>query len=720
MQRSIKPVHYPNNQLDDPQPASMARTIQNARKPTRETDELHTPSSERAPASAVNAILGRLGLARAESEPEAHEATLAHGLADHAWAVRVATVQKLGHIGEDAPLELLLVALRDAQASVRVAAARALSRNPRQAALHALVASMTDVEWIVRTEAARALGKLSNPEALAALLVATHDTDAAVRAAALLALSELGADEAIEPLNTALHDDDWSVREAATLALTQFAKPTVLLPPRLITPVQDPSALAPDETGSQSNNPSNITTAPPSASQPRLLQLAPLAITQINPTARISTYEHESTNAPHPITPRWDTRVEDQAQHQSELPSKQRGLTTSGRVTRKMRTFNLLASIVGCLLVSSICTWFILINWPNFSAGKQHISSHFPSAFTIYRGHTSSVEKLAWSPDGRAMASADNQGTVRIWQVDSGDTITKYTQAGKVLALRWSDASTLLVVYGIPNHNGLLVRQISLTTPFPNRIIFRSLNLPATPKVAAWSPNGSILAFDAGQNTLQLWLINSVVHQQLLTISNILPNRPVSQTAYAGLPQSTLPGALLNQLAWSPDGSQLATISQQGLLNIWNARTGANVATLPSEQQITSATWIACGPHSYGLIFAQAQSLLWDLLWKWCPEQQANASSVFLPAQVGRATPTASLTINSGLSVGTIAISPTTNQLLLATSDGLVQVRNASNGNLIDVYTGHSAQVNAIAWSPNGRSIATASADTTVQVWQEA
>ncbi len=66
-----------------------------------------------------------------------------------------------------------------------------------------------------------------------------------------------------------------------------------------------------------------------------------------------------------------------------------------------------------------------------------------------------------------------------------------------------------------------------------------------------------------------------------------------------------------------------------------------------------------------------------------------------------------------------MALSPDGDQLLLATSDGNVQARDAASGNLVFIYTGHDAQVNDIEWSPDGLHIATASMDTTVQIWQE-
>ena len=70
--------------------------------------------------------------------------------------------------------------------------------------------------------------------------------------------------------------------------------------------------------------------------------------------------------------------------------------------------------------------------------------------------------------------------------------------------------------------------------------------------------------------------------------------------------------------------------------------------------------------------------------------------------------------------VNAVAWSPGGSRIASASGDGTVQVWNATDGSNAYTYHGHTGPVHAVAWSPNGNHIASASDDGTVQVWDAA
>src|SRR5260221_232197 len=71
-------------------------------------------------------------------------------------------------------------------------------------------------------------------------------------------------------------------------------------------------------------------------------------------------------------------------------------------------------------------------------------------------------------------------------------------------------------------------------------------------------------------------------------------------------------------------------------------------------------------------------------------------------------------------SVSAVAWSPNGKHIASASDDGTVQVWDAANGGHLYIYRGHTDHVNAASWSPDGKRIASGSDDFTVQVWDAA
>jgi WD40 repeat protein len=148
------------------------------------------------------------------------------------------------------------------------------------------------------------------------------------------------------------------------------------------------------------------------------------------------------------------------------------------------------------------------------------------------RGHGGQVWAVAWSPDGTQLASADDQGIVKIWDVaDSKEMASFQAQAGGVRAL-------------------------------------------------AWSPDGKQLA-TASQGALQLW--EAATGKETRTLPLAANPRPVGR----------LPSSRATSLIWSPGKQQkLALADADGQIQIWDLSTGDNPLVLRAyEGPVESAAW---------------------------------------------------------------------------------------------------------------------------------
>ena len=79
---------------------------------------------------------------------------------------------------------------------------------------------------------------------------------------------------------------------------------------------------------------------------------------------------------------------------------------------------------------------------------SETTNNKIPDGFELYRalqGHTDVIHRLAWSPDGRMLASLSADTTIRIWDAETGNLCQMLEgHSGLIYDVTWSPAGQML------------------------------------------------------------------------------------------------------------------------------------------------------------------------------------------------------------------------------------------------------------------------------------
>jgi len=317
-------------------------------------------------------------------------------------------------------------------------------------------------------------------------------------------------------------------------------------------------------------------------------------------------------------------------------------------------------------------------------------------------GHTARVRDAAFSPNGRYVLTSSDDKTARLWDSKTGEPVhilEGHTQS--VRGVAFSPDGERAVTTSL-DHSA---RVWSVETGKQSVILGHGDVVTS----AAFSPDGQRIVTASDDNTVPIW--DAQMGERIVTLSG--------RTA-----------------VYSPDGRSIVT-SDGDTARIWNADNGKLAMVLRGHRsRVTGAVF---GPDGRSVLTASDDKTAR----LWSAGTETNTQMAVLAAHTGSAgravfSPDGrrALTASDDNSVrlwdaeagrqiatftragsGMAAFSPD-GRLVAIPDNNTVVVRDANTGEREDrIFQGHSAAVQSVAFSADGRRIVTASDDRTARVW---
>ncbi|MCA0453181.1 MAG: protein kinase [Chloroflexi bacterium] len=336
-------------------------------------------------------------------------------------------------------------------------------------------------------------------------------------------------------------------------------------------------------------------------------------------------------------------------------------------------------------------------------------------------GHTNYINNLAFSPDSQTLVSVSVDGTARRWDV------TTAQQLGEPLSMGGAEIWSVAynpdgASFATGNELGNVIvwnaddgAKITELQPVQADLIF----------ALAYNPDGSLLASGSGDSTIQLW--DAASYEPL--------GEPLAEHA----------GSVLT-LTFSPDGSRLASSGNDGTVIFWDVATGeflydivtghtkrvkaitfnndgSELITASDDNLMRvwdSETLQQIGPDLVGY------SAIWSIAFNPTNDTFAAAASdnAVMLWSLNANPPLVTYSLSEPSNILTVAYSPDGKMYATAGGskgeDNRIHLWNATDNTEISTMQGHIGYISELTFSPDSTRLVSAGSDNTLHIWDVA
>lgn len=199
---------------------------------------------------------------------------------------------------------------------------------------------------------------------------------------------------------------------------------------------------------------------------------------------------------------------------------------------------------------------------------------------TVFREHNASVNLVAWSPQGHFIASGSSDRAVLVWDAWTGEQVNTYRGHRSWLwgGMAWSPDGTRIA-------SASLDRTIQVWDAFSGQSLLTYRGHTGIIASMAWSPDRTRIASGGGypECAIQIWDAQTGALQ--LTYQDHQLDEHKQRPFFGHMShehdeeiESWLCGASsVHGLAWSPDGTKIASAGLRTVCRVWDAHSGSNI-----------------------------------------------------------------------------------------------------------------------------------------------
>jgi WD40 repeat protein len=283
------------------------------------------------------------------------------------------------------------------------------------------------------------------------------------------------------------------------------------------------------------------------------------------------------------------------------------------------------------------------------------------------KGHTDTVQGIAFSPDGKRIASGSHDKTVKVWDAETGQAILTFREHEEgIRSVAFSPDGKRIASGG----DDTTVKVWDATT---GRVILTLKGHSSSVTSVSFSPDGTRIVSGSTDKTAKVW--DATTGRVILTFKGH------SSSVWSA--------------AFSPNGKRIVSGSHDHTVKVWDAETGLGILTLKGHSGPVYP--VAFSPDGTRVVSGSHDQTVkvWD----------AETGQALL-ALIGHSS-----------YVRSVAFSPDGKRIVSDSGDRTVKVWDVETGQEMLTLKGHSSELLSVAYSPDGKRIASGGKNPALKIW---